>query len=154
MPSNGCLKTARSKANTEDAFPFYTLPSFPQSASGSGTLGPEKGIQTIIAWRGPPFQEFAQLLFWSDLDFHPLLQPMVKFHSFITCPASLICTNCLGFLQFLHLPFAPTCDFNITVTPLQLTLTQAKQGSAIRSIPSMEIFRQRYLHLQSPHLTF
>lgn len=151
MPSNRCLKTARSKANTEDAFPLYTPPRFPQSASGSGTLGREKDIQTIIAWHGPPFQEFAQLLFWSDLDFHPLLEPMVKFHSFITCPASLICTDCLGFLWFLHLSFVPICNFSTT---LHTSSAYSKQGSAICSIPSMEIFRQEYLHLQGPHLTF
>lgn len=103
-----------------------------------------------------PFQEFAQLLFWFDLDFHPSLQPMVKSPGFGTCPASPVCTDCLGFLQFLHLPFAPICNFSTAVTPLQLTLTQAKRGSAIRSIPSMEIFNssKQYLCLQGPHLTF
>lgn len=147
MPGNGCLKTARRKASTEDAFPLYTLP------SSSGTLGPEKGIQTITAWHCPPLQEFAQLLFWSSLEFHPLLQPLLKFCSFITCPASLVCTDCQGFLRFLSLPFASICDFRTSLRSLQLTLARTKQGSAIHSTPT-EIFKQQQQQHLHPYGSF
>lgn len=64
----------------------------------------------------------------------------MKSHSFITRLASLVCADCPGFPPFLHLPFAPIRDFSATLTPLQLTLTQAKQGSAIHGIPSAAVF--------------
>lgn len=127
--------------------PYTSHPASHKHPVAQPPLGLKKASRPSWLVMTLPFQEFSQLLFGSNLDFHPLLQPMEKFHSFITCPVPLVCTawhSCSSYVHLLH----AFVIFSTAHASLQLILTQVKQGSAISSVPSVEILRQKHLVLQ------